>query len=252
MYLYTEKYILSIMSKKKQTFLLVSLSEEKTKKLANVITSDSARKILDYLATKEDATETQISQDLAFPLSTVHYNIQQLQAGNLVEVEEFHYSAKGKEVNHYKLANKYIIIAPSAPAQAIRDKLKSLLPVALLTAGAAALIQVFSKLSQPSFNSFSLGTVQKSAASLANEAIQDASASSAAAAQPLAEEVAAKAVARIADQAPIVADYASQAASAAQQTSSLSSNIAFWFIIGAVFALIVYLIIEKIRKRDQH
>ncbi|HIH42855.1 TPA: helix-turn-helix transcriptional regulator [Candidatus Woesearchaeota archaeon] len=237
----------------KQTFLLVSLSEEKTKKLANVITSASARKILDYLATKgedDEVTETQISKDLKLPLSTVHYNLQQLQAGNLVDVDEFHYSKKGKEVNHYKLANKYIIIAPSAPTQTIRDRLKSLLPVALLAAGAAALIQVFSRLSQPSFNSFSLGAAQKSAVPLANEAIQDASASSAAAAQPLVEEVAAKAVARIADQAPIVADYASQAASTAQQTSSIFSNIALWFIIGAVFALIAYLIIEKIRKRD--
>lgn len=236
------------MAKKKQTFLLVSLSEEKTKKLANVITSDSARKILDYLATKEDATETLISQELKLPLSTVHYNLQQLLAGNLVEVDEFHYSEKGKEVNHYKLANKYIIIAPSAPAQSIRDRLKLLLPVALLTAGAAALIQIFNTLSQTSFSFFSYGAMQKSAVPLANEAIRDTSTSSAA--QPLAEEIAIKAVAKIADQAPRVADYASQTTSAVQQSSSLFSNIALWFLIGALFALAAYFIIQRIRRKD--
>ncbi len=241
------------MAKKKQTFLLVSLSEEKTKKLANVITSDSARKILDYLATKgekEESTETQIAKDLQLPLSTVHYNLQQLLAGNLVEVDEFHYSEKGKEVNHYKLANKYIIIAPSAPSQSIRDKLKALLPIALLTAGAAAMIQIFSSLSQPSFNSFSYGAVQKSAIPLANEAIRDASSSSAAAAQPLAEEVVTKAVVKIASEAPDIADYASLATSTVQQSSSLFSSIALWFLIGALFALIILLIIQRMRRKD--
>ncbi|MBS3158263.1 helix-turn-helix transcriptional regulator [Candidatus Woesearchaeota archaeon] len=211
----------------KQTFLLVSLSEEKTKKLANVITSVSARKILDYLATKgedDEVTETQISKDLNFPLSTVHYNLQQLQAGNLVDVDEFHYSEKGKEVNHYKLANKYIIIAPSAPTQSIRDKLKSLLPVALLTAGAAALVQVFSKLSQPSLNSFSFGAAQKSteyASRLVADAATEAVAEVTIAAQPLAQEAAG---------------------------NVLVEMKSLWFIVGAAFALIAYLIIEKMRN----
>ena len=96
----------------KKSFLLVSLKENKAKELAQAIANESCRKILDYLADKEDATETEISSKLNIPISTVHYNLKQLLAGSLVVVDEFHYSEKGKEVNHYKLANKYIIIAP--------------------------------------------------------------------------------------------------------------------------------------------
>src|SRR3989338_10912894 len=96
----------------KQSFLLVSLKEDKAKELAQVISNESCRKILDYLAEKEDATESEISKDLQFPISTVHYNLQHLMKAGIINVDEFHYSEKGKEVNHYKLANKYIIIAP--------------------------------------------------------------------------------------------------------------------------------------------
>ena len=40
---------------KKNNFLLVDLEDTKTKKLANTITSDTSRKILNYLAEKEDS-----------------------------------------------------------------------------------------------------------------------------------------------------------------------------------------------------
>ena len=96
----------------KKSFLLVSLKEDKAKELAQVISNDTCRKILDHLAEKEDATETEIATTLQLPISTVHYNLHHLMKAGIVNVEEFHYSEKGKEVNHYKLANKYIIIAP--------------------------------------------------------------------------------------------------------------------------------------------
>ena len=95
----------------KSNFLLVDLNESKTKKLAETITSDTSRKILNYLAEKEQDTETKIAEQLLLPISTVHYHLQKLQEAGLILVEEFHYSPKGREVNHYKLANKYIIIA---------------------------------------------------------------------------------------------------------------------------------------------
>lgn len=230
----------------KQTFLLVSLNEDKAKKLANVITSASARKILDYLAgkgEKDESTETQIAKDLMLPLSTVHYNLQQLLAGNLVEADEFHYSEKGKEVNHYKLANKYIIIAPSAPSQSIRDKLKLLLPVALLTAGAAALIQLFNNLSQPRF----MG--KQETLSQAASAYKQASEASVIASKALAEP-ALQAEASIAERAlDTAASKIAETPYAADTVVSFWQNIALWFFIGAVFALAVYFIIKKIEKK---
>lgn len=126
----------------KQSFLLVSLQEDKAKKLAQVVSNESCRKILDYLAEKE-STETELAKNLQLPISTVHYNLKQLVDAGLVSSEEFHYSKKGKEVSHYKLANKYIIIAPKSTF-GLKEKLKSLLPVLLIASGAALAINLFS------------------------------------------------------------------------------------------------------------
>jgi DNA-binding transcriptional ArsR family regulator len=126
----------NLMKKKEETFLLVSMKEDKAKKLAQVISSETARKILDFLAQAE-ATESDISKEMAIPLSTVHYNLQQLLAANLIKAEEFHYSEKGKEVLHYSLANKFIIIAPDSK-EGLSVKIKQILPslgVLILGAG---------------------------------------------------------------------------------------------------------------------
>ncbi len=124
----------------KSNFLLVDLNEPKTKKLAETITSDTSRKILNHLAEKEDA-EAKIAESLQLPISTVHYHLQKLQEAGLVKVEEFHYSPKGREVNHYKLANKYIIIAPQK-VSGLREKLKGILPIAGLMVLGSAIIKV--------------------------------------------------------------------------------------------------------------
>ncbi|MBI2102658.1 helix-turn-helix transcriptional regulator [Candidatus Woesearchaeota archaeon] len=121
----------------KNNFLLVDLNESKTKKLAETITSDTSRMILNYLTEKE-GVESIIAKDLNLPLPTVHYHLQKLQEAGLVTVEEFHYSQKGREVNHYKLANKYIIIAPKK-VTGLRQKLRGILPVGLIIAGVSAI-----------------------------------------------------------------------------------------------------------------
>src|SRR3989344_1770163 len=97
---------------KHETFIMVSLEEEKAKKLAEVISNNTSRKILDHLAKKE-ASESELAKELSLPISTVHYNIQLLLKTNLVQSKEFTWSDKGKEINIYTLSKKYIIIAPS-------------------------------------------------------------------------------------------------------------------------------------------
>jgi len=132
----------------KEPFLLVSLKGEKAKKLAQVMANPTCTKILEYLAGK-DATESQIAKDLGVPLSTVHYNIQQLVDARLVVADEFHYSEKGREVQHYKLANKYIIIAPQEDDQSVLQHLRKMLPLAIVTVGAAAVLKVVQILNIP-------------------------------------------------------------------------------------------------------
>ena len=106
----------------KEKFVLVSLQEDKARQLAQLMTNESCRKILDYLADK-NATESELAEKLDIPISTVHYNLKQLMQGGLVRADEFHYSEKGREVNHYRLANKYIIIAPKS-IWGIKEKLR--------------------------------------------------------------------------------------------------------------------------------
>ncbi len=117
-------------------FILLSLRDSQAKKLARVINNETSQKIIDYLSEKK-ATETQISEELDIPLSTVHYNIKQLMKAKLVKSDEFHYSEKGKEVNHYTLTGKNIIITPT---EGIKSKLGSLVLVLALVFGVSFFI----------------------------------------------------------------------------------------------------------------
>ena len=187
----------------KKNFLLLSLEDEQAKKVANIVSNDSCRKILDYLAENE-ATESELSKKLGIPISTVHYNLKQLMKSGLVDVEEFHYSEKGKEVNHYKLANKYIIITPKK-VTGIMGKLKNILPIGLITLGIAGVIQFLPKL-MPKF-----GAVQEAAPMLAKRAVEEVEF----------------------DVIPVAAEVV---------RTSFTQYPGLWFLLGAVFVLIVYLI----------
>ncbi len=124
-----------------EPFVLVSLKEEKAKKLTQTLSNPTSRKILDLLSNKE-YTESELSKELKQPMSTIHYNLKQLMEVGLIVVDEFHYSKKGREVNHYKLANKMVIITPKETPVGFMDKLKKILPVAVLAAGGAVLLKI--------------------------------------------------------------------------------------------------------------
>ena len=48
----------------KESFILLSLSEAKAKKVAQVVQNESCRKILDFLSNVKDPTETEIAKKL--------------------------------------------------------------------------------------------------------------------------------------------------------------------------------------------
>ncbi len=132
---------------KKSNMLLVDLNDPKTKAVAETITSNTSRKILDYLASVENASESEISKQLSMAISTVHYHIQKLQESNLIEMSGFTYSKKGREINRYCLANKYIIITPKRIA-GLKSKLKKILPIAAIPLGLAGIFKVVDILNQ--------------------------------------------------------------------------------------------------------
>ncbi|MBU2561035.1 MAG: helix-turn-helix domain-containing protein [Nanoarchaeota archaeon] len=237
----------------KKSFLLVSLNESKAKKLAEVISNNTCRKILDFMAEKKDVTESEIAKELNIPISTVHYNMKALMEARLVKSDEYHYSAKGKEVSHYRLANQYVIIAPEGEKHAIREKLKSIIPTALIMGAAAAIIKLFS-------GTFSIA--QEAAApvmmkSVATGAIPPAEPMYAVAGE-VAEEAAYEATRMAADEAvmeaapaaqQMVVERAPEFIETGRQAASNAPEIALWFFIGAAAGIAVYLLVDYIVKR---
>ena len=108
---------------------MVSLDEEKSKKLGELLSNTTARKILEYLSDHE-GTAKEISLTLKLPLNTVTYNLKNLQNQDLIEAKEFMWSPKGREQDIYKVKKKYIVILPGGKDSSLREILKTILPVA--------------------------------------------------------------------------------------------------------------------------
>ncbi len=211
----------------KSNFLLVDLNETKTQKLAETITSTTSRKILNYLTEKDHDTEASIAKELGMPISTVHYHMQKLVEAKLIVVDEFHYSKKGREVNHYKLANKYIIIAPKK-ISGLREKLKGILPVFMGAVGISAVIKFV-------FEQDYTFTVSKS---IESDMIQAA---------PMVAEKSAD-LARGA--APMMATESTEVISnVGSNIVAGQPDIALWFLLGSSVTIILYLVFAVIREK---
>lgn len=204
-----------------ESFMLVSLEESKAKKLAQVISNDTSRKILDYLAKKDHATETDMSKELKIPLSTVHYNLKALVEANLVTADEYHYSEKGKEINHYALTNKLIIIAPKEKS-GLKESLKKFFPISIIAVAAAGIISLFSNILGKSENAVLRAAPEMMIADTAAEAVPT---------------IAAKT-------APLMAQ---ETVVQASQTTLLPDT-TLWFLFGALFVILLYLLFEWIKS----
>jgi len=199
-------------------FLLISLDEKKSKKIAEAINNDTGRKILDQLSKKE-STESDLAKELNIPISTIHYNLKQLMEANLVIVEEFHYSKKGKEINHYKLANKYIIIAPKQADNKFMEALQKILPLTIITAVVGGILTAL--------RFINIGTT----------------------ANVMTKSVAVDAAPRL-----MIAAAPEVAGAIAPQALNISrpfmqSEMITWFFIGALSIIIIYFLYEVVKKK---
>jgi DNA-binding transcriptional ArsR family regulator len=239
----------------KDPFLLVSLEENESKALAQVMSNDTARKILDYLSKKESATETDIGKELKVPLSTVHYNLQALVKANLVKTEEFHYSEKGKEVNHYSLANKLIIIAPkNTRTESFKDKLRGILPIGLIVLVVGAVIQLITKLKIGSAKLMAAAPMAadyaaRGAGQVAQRAVEKAAVPAANEVAPLLMTAAGSVAENVSNVTQnitqniteqVVEPVVRPIINVVQQTAP--TNTALWFLIGAAFTIILLVI----------
>ena len=175
----------------KNKLLLVDLNDKKTKKLA------------------EDDTEQNMAKELGIPISTIHYHLQKLVEASLVVVDEFHYSKKGREVNHYKLANKYIIIAPKK-VSGIKRALNNILPVGLVVLGVSGVIKLISSLTSK------VGPVQEKVLMAAK---------------------------------PTMAKSTMDGAAESVRAVSSTPDMALWFLIGGMSTIVIYLLVMLIKEK---
>ncbi len=231
----------------KEKFVLVSLKEDKAKELAQIISNESCRKILDYLAENNDATETELAEKLQVPISTVHYNLKHLLAGGLITADEYHYSEKGKEVNHYKLANKYIIIAPKT-THGIKEKLRSILPVGLIALVTTGFIQLYLKY----FGKTQFGVMKTAQEAAALEVAVPAARGGGNIAAPLMQEAATLTAEKAVEEAlPAVIQAAKTPEVAKTIIQTITPNYALWFLFGCMFVLILVVVFELIKVKKE-
>jgi DNA-binding transcriptional ArsR family regulator len=197
---------------KKNNFILVNLNDKKTKKLAETITSTTSRKILNHLAEKSDSKAT-MSKTLSIPLPTITYHLQKLEQAGLVLSKEFHYSKKGRVVDHYELANKYIIIAPKK-VSGLSQTLRGILPVGIVVLGISTILKIF--------------TSPKETIGGAHDLLAQSA--------PAAEMVS--------DTAPVAYEFARE------NVTQVVTNphIALWFLIGSIVTLSLVIIVAFLRE----
>ena len=133
-----------------EKFILVSMEDTRSKKIADALGNKTCRKIVDYLAEKNEASAKDISDALGVPLNTLDYNLKLLLNSEIVEKKKnFFWSRKGKKIIMYGLSNKSIVISPK---KKISSKLKSILPVAILVGAATFAVYVYNKVLNVSQN----------------------------------------------------------------------------------------------------
>jgi DNA-binding transcriptional ArsR family regulator len=119
--------------------------EEKKAKKLATALSNSTSRKILNYLAEKEATALEISNKLDIQLSTLKYSIKNLIDAGLIESTEFRWSKKGREMSIYKLKRKYIIIAPEK-SEELKKTLKKILPVGLAGFAVAGLIQFASKL----------------------------------------------------------------------------------------------------------
>ena len=127
---------------KKNLIISLDLNDPRSKKLAEVLGSETCKKIIDYLSEKPEASQKDISENIHAPLNTIDYNLKKLLESGIVEkTKNFFWSIKGKKIPLYRLSNKSILISPKK--RELKSKAKSILPVAIISGLLAILLRQY-------------------------------------------------------------------------------------------------------------
>ncbi len=193
-----------------EKYLLFSLEDEKAKKLGEVISNPTCKKIVNLLAERE-MSETEISGELGIPINTVDYNIKKLVEAGIVDKATRWWSVKGKRIETYKVANKLIVISPKKSN--VYSKLKGIVPVVAISGILTLFVSWYYKVQSQSYKV--VESVSQEAADLVTKVM------------------------------PASSSGASEAVNFISRTSEIVSSSAWeWFLIGSIVAIIVFMILN--------
>lgn len=132
-------------------YLLVSLEDEKMSYISEALSNKTSKKILNFLLDKKEASQKDISDSLKLPMNTVDYNVKKLLKSGLIEkAKNFFWSKKGKKIINYKISNTSIIISPNSSR--VSSKIKSLIPVVILSGIATLIVKLITNPKIPEDN----------------------------------------------------------------------------------------------------
>ncbi len=94
-----------------EKLLILPLNDKNSKKISQIISNDTARNILEAIAS-EPLSTSELAEKLRIPLSTVQYNLDKLCDAGLVKVARTKYSEKMKQVKIYAPERKFVVIVP--------------------------------------------------------------------------------------------------------------------------------------------
>lgn len=123
-----------------EKLLILPLGEE-SKKITQVISNDMARKILELLA-DAPLSASDIAERLSTPLTTIVYNLENLESVGLIKIDKIKYSEKGREVKIYTPVRKLIVVVPEKiDRKSITDILRKYVGVVLAAVFASSIIE---------------------------------------------------------------------------------------------------------------
>ena len=187
--------------------IMIDLNDEKAGKIAEVLSSKVCKSIISTLAEK-NLSESDLAKELKLPLNTLEYNLKKLISVGLVEKSsDYFWSSKGKKIPVYKVINRNIIISPSK----MSGTLKSVITTGLVAGLASVGIKIYS-INNSALSYLSQADVPSYALNSGSEKM-----------------------------AGVASDSASQAI---PTLLSVNVPIWLWFMAGAFFALLVFLILN--------
>lgn len=125
-----------------EKLLILPLGEE-SKKITQVISNDTARQVIELLA-DAPLSASDIAERLHSPISTIVYNLENLEGVGLIRVEKIKYSEKGREVKIYAPVRKLIVVVPEkTDRKSVTDLLRKYMGVILAAVLASSLIEFF-------------------------------------------------------------------------------------------------------------